>query len=333
MATQLEKFVLGSPQLTPISANGLIGQAASTVDIASSFVITASAAGLLATIPIPTTPINGQVVLITNLGAFPITINGSLLPVNQSVAYIFAFSVWTRIANPPTREPKITTFIASGSFTKDPATIYAIIEMVGGGGGGAPVAVSTATTIRIGGSGGAGGYVRAQLSAAIITANAIPVTIGAAGLGTIASGGTGGGNTTFGALLTANGGTQSTATSALGAVGVPAGAGNGGGFAINVPADAGSRTGDRGGIGFVIGSAAAGQSGNIPLTTSSQMFRAVTGSTGLLVGLTAAATIPASPLITPAFGCGGMGGYSSFGGAAAGGGDGGGGYCRVTEYF
>lgn len=110
--------------------------------------------------------------------------------------------------------PTITSFTASGTYTKPAGLKYAIVEVQGAGG--------TGGTINAGGScggGGGGGYVRKMILAASIGTTET-VTVGTAGIGS--------GNTSFGSLAVAgNGGNTTTAT------GGTAGAATGGDF--NVP--------------------------------------------------------------------------------------------------
>jgi hypothetical protein len=92
--------------------------------------------------------------------------------------------------------PKVTNFTASGTFTRDPLSTYAIVEMVGSGGqGGYGFGTAGANTAYVGMGGGSGAYVKVLLTAAQLGTSQ-PVTIGAAGsstsLGTLAS--AGGGN-------------------------------------------------------------------------------------------------------------------------------------------
>jgi hypothetical protein len=100
--------------------------------------------------------------------------------------------------------PKITRITASGTFTRDPLSRYADIEMIGGGGGGGSPAGTTNGENHCGTGGNSGSYIKFQASAAQIGASQ-SVTIGAGG----ASAGNGG-TTSFGALASAVGGNAGT---------------------------------------------------------------------------------------------------------------------------
>lgn len=97
----------------------------------------------------------------------------------------------------------VENFITSSTFTKESDDIGYMIELWGGGGGGANQTGSGPAT-----GGGGGEYVARFIAASLVGATE-SVVIGAGGIGTpnaAVTGGTAGGNTTFGSILTARGG-------------------------------------------------------------------------------------------------------------------------------
>lgn len=99
------------------------------------------------------------------------------------------------------------TFNASGTYTKNPAARYIIIDVIGGGASGGGTATTPAGNSAAGGGGGGGGYSRqVRLNSAVTPT--VAVTVGAAGApGTAGSNpGNPGGTSSFGALVQATGG-------------------------------------------------------------------------------------------------------------------------------
>jgi hypothetical protein len=97
----------------------------------------------------------------------------------------------------------VESFIASGTFTKEEDDIGYMVELWGGGGGGSN---RTGTNVSTGGGGGE--YISRFIPAALIGSSEA-VVIGVGGLGTpngASTGGTSGGTTSFGSILSSRGG-------------------------------------------------------------------------------------------------------------------------------
>lgn len=123
----------------------------------------------------------------------------------------------------------IQTFTSNGTYTPTVNMKYCIIELVGAGGGSGGVAATGPGKGGATGGGGGGGYARGAFSAATIGASQA-VTIGAGGIrGTGNNGGSTGGTTSVGALLSATGGLGSDGSAAIGAGAYSEGEGNLGG--------------------------------------------------------------------------------------------------------
>lgn len=78
-------------------------------------------------------------------------------------------------------EIKVTRFTASGSWTVDPLTVYAVIECWGGGGSGGRISGSQNGTFHVSAGGNSGGYGRKTFNKADINAGPYNVTVGAGG--------------------------------------------------------------------------------------------------------------------------------------------------------
>ncbi|MBF0865134.1 MAG: hypothetical protein ABF932_13550 [Gluconobacter potus] len=106
----------------------------------------------------------------------------------------------------------VTNYTANTTYTPSASATKILVEMVGAGGaaGGCPAAAGT-NYASVSTAGAAGAFIRALFDLSKITLSAVPLTIGAGGVGAEgASGGTGG-NTLFGGWLTAGGGSGGTA--------------------------------------------------------------------------------------------------------------------------
>jgi hypothetical protein len=142
---------------------------------------------------------------ITAAGLVPT--NGDLTQLSQAIAKTSVTQVAAgagRLLGPP------TVMTASGNWPIPAGTVYAVVEMVGGGGAGTGTSNPGTSLVSLGAPGSAGTFAQgfftlAQLQAALV-GGSIPVTIGAAGAGVSAAAGGNGGTTSFGSLMTAPGG-------------------------------------------------------------------------------------------------------------------------------
>jgi hypothetical protein len=159
-----------------------------------------------------------------------------------------------------TERHKITTFAASGTWTRDSRTTFADVILWGAGGGGGSGARQASGSASSGGGGGGAGFIqRARFTAAQLGSSQ-PVTIGAGGTAgaaqtadsTAGNAGGAGGDTTFGSLLRARGG----GAGAGGGLGIASGGGSSAG--MSNPAAAGSgATGGAAPIGGAAGGSGA----------------------------------------------------------------------------
>jgi hypothetical protein len=168
-------------------------------------------------------PANGDILYRTGgvWARLPIGSNGNVLAVTSNLPS------WTAAAITAIR---VQRFTASGTYTPNANTLYAIMEAVGGGGSGAG-GTGPATGFFVGGGGGSGGYSRAVQSLASIGASQT-VTIGAGGTAPAAGNNNGGagGDTSVGTLCVGKGGSggifASTGQVATGGAGGASGTGN-----------------------------------------------------------------------------------------------------------
>jgi hypothetical protein len=186
-----------------LATGGSIGTAATTVDVCGGFNINQTTSGQTITLPNPTNSGAGLRVDINNIGAVSFTMLGTVVLIGSYLSAQWNGATWTK-STPPVAvsvatPPKVTTFLSSGTFTKDPLSTYAIVEMVGGGGqGGYGFGSAGANTAYVGMGGGSGGYAKVLLTAAQIGASQF-VTVGSPG-----------GSSLFGSLATAGGGQAGT---------------------------------------------------------------------------------------------------------------------------
>ena len=324
MSTQLEKFILGTLSLANFTANGTLGVASATVDVAPCFAIAQTTGGITLTIPSPTTLTPGAHICIINTGTVAITVTSTLIGVSQSTRFVWSGTIWTALValvtstSPP---PKITTFTINGTWTPDPLYKYAIIECQGGGAGGSNcVAVSTSVG-SAGAGGGGGGFAKTM------------VTVAQAGLG--------GRSVIVATVSGGNGNTSSvpgicTTTAAL--TGITArtdqfntlfDGGQGGTYTIVLGTDVGSANGSSGTPGIAVTS----PSFNIHIRSGSggAAGNGGGGSSGRSYVSTTPATAGFNGNNGLGFGAGGSGAVST--NQAQTGGVGGAGFVRITEWF
>ena len=81
-----------------LAASGPLGTAATTVDIASSFILTATAAALVVTLPAPTDALAGDRILVKTV-TNSATVNGILIPVGTFAPFMWDGTAWINDAN------------------------------------------------------------------------------------------------------------------------------------------------------------------------------------------------------------------------------------------
>jgi hypothetical protein len=94
------KFTLGTVTVTAFAAAGTtaLGTAAATVDIASSFNVSATVAGVILTVPSPTISETGQIVTINNTGTQDITYSGVAFGQNETLQLEWNGTAWSVIS-------------------------------------------------------------------------------------------------------------------------------------------------------------------------------------------------------------------------------------------
>jgi hypothetical protein len=216
----------------------------------------------------------------------------------------------------------VQTFTSSGTYTPTAGTKYVWARMVGGGGGGGG---ATTSALSAGSGGGNGEYSEGVFSAATIGASQT-VTIGAGGVGNSASGGSNGGTTSLGSLLTSVGGTGGgvVALTIVGSKTVAGGAGGTGGTggSLRFP-------GSQGGFAWIMFQAG----------TTDMIFTGE-GKPGPFSGGTPALTILDANNVQfsdgntgTGYGCGGSGAIDYQNGSAQTGGSGSSGVIVIMEYI
>lgn len=275
----------------------------------------------------PTTLVAGTVLNIYRTTTLPA---GNTL---RTVATSLQFLRITEVQSLPVnvRPPKRTTFIASGTWNKDPLSIYTEITLLGGGAGGTNSGASAANIVSIGSSGGNGCYLKVRANASQLSAASYAVTVGAGG-GIAAPGGA----STVTGIATANGGStfSTTPLSTLGASGGSAAqpGGNSGPYSVTLGLVVIEALRTNSGTLFfswVTGGAYSGflYDGQVPpaISTGTSAF------TGFFNGTGAFSRNGVTPSTNT--GIGGQGGLSFNGGAAGTASAGTGGYVVITEYY
>lgn len=211
------------------------------------------------------------------------------------------------------KQPTLTKFLASGTWTKPVGLKYVIVEGVGGGGGGG--GGEATNTPHVGGGGGYGGYAKKMILAATLGATET-VTIGAGGTagsppggGGASTGGTGG-TTSFGSHISCLGGVGGIHTQVLNTLGT----GGLGGVASNGDINI---TGESGYSGAISASAAGVPSGR--------------GGSGILGAGGASKTADGAGNNAIGYGAGGSGACSTSGNGN--GGTGSVGFVGVMEFY
>ena len=82
-----------------VGASGNIGTAAATVDTATPFNVTATAASLALTLPTPTTATAGRLVYVSNVGSNSFTMYGQPVPAGVTQPFIWNGTAWTTTAS------------------------------------------------------------------------------------------------------------------------------------------------------------------------------------------------------------------------------------------
>jgi hypothetical protein len=77
-----------------VAANGPIGTAATTVDIASSFTINQTTAAIALTIPAPTDATAGDRITVGNIGTVPVTVAGVSLISGEFAEWVWSGTAW-----------------------------------------------------------------------------------------------------------------------------------------------------------------------------------------------------------------------------------------------
>lgn len=157
---------------------------------------------------------------------------------------------------------------ASGNFTPDAFTKFGRATPIGGGGAGGSSAAPGASNVSGSGAGGSPGTILFQQAVTFTPGVAMPVVIGAGGVGS-ASGSAAGAATTFAGLSAAGGLRGGDASGTVGGVSIGPGAGssqNGGSNTVFTPASGGVGGSSMYGPG---GAGGTGNSGGIPAPASS----------------------------------------------------------------
>lgn len=80
--------------LANFTANGTVGTAAATVDIASELILQQTTANILLTLPNPTITQAGRLLLVGNAGAAPTSINGNVVASGKGIPFVWSGAAW-----------------------------------------------------------------------------------------------------------------------------------------------------------------------------------------------------------------------------------------------
>lgn len=172
---------------------------------------------------------------------------------NGNTAQILANLKSGMTALTPGRLLNVQVFYNSGTYTATTGTRKVIVEMVGGGGGGAGSRAASSGNLSIGGSGGAGSYLKATYTSGF---SGVQVTVGAGGNGgtTADPFASTGSASSFGSLCSAAGGSA----------GSPAGPTNTFPFTTVASVVSGGSTG----TGIVIGTPGSGTGASVAISST-----------------------------------------------------------------
>lgn len=91
--------ILRPVTVTNRTANGAIGTAVATVDIASSILLQQTTANIASTIPNPTLAQAGRILTIVNIGNTQAQVNGVFLTPSKAISFIWTGTAWVFIGN------------------------------------------------------------------------------------------------------------------------------------------------------------------------------------------------------------------------------------------
>jgi hypothetical protein len=85
--------------LVNFAANGALGTAAATVDLASSFTINQTTAGIALTLPAPTDATDMRVLYVQNIGTAAVTVGGTSIPASKYMEFTWTGTAWVATAD------------------------------------------------------------------------------------------------------------------------------------------------------------------------------------------------------------------------------------------
>jgi hypothetical protein len=106
--------------ITNLATGGVIGTAATTVDVLASFNLSQSTAGQTVTLPNPTDARSNKVVLLTNVGAVPFIAYGVTVQPSQSTQVVWSGTAWKEFVGAKTslKRPAMQQRLSSQATTK-----------------------------------------------------------------------------------------------------------------------------------------------------------------------------------------------------------------------